>query len=148
MIINSSNWDTFTKILYDDLRNVINIDEKITISTTILICSKDQKMFADLMYSKRTLKQTFDYVDEYLQKLSGTSDKFIDEFRVNKEVEVCFQEVKKSLQSKLDTDGYFKALYGGDPFAQVIYEITCLTSHMFTKDIKDVKNSIREIFKK
>lgn len=107
------------KIIYDTTRNLHGVDDKLRIATIFLFCYRlDSKSFAELLYAPDT--------ERFIDDLSEKYKQFEVDFNIrlkDKNVRDCFYMTRSKVILKYDSDGYYKALYVGDPFALAIDEL-------------------------
>ena len=123
MLITEKNSGDYCKILYDELRSVLNTTDKIYISNIVLIAQFDHIEFAELLYSEKDLKYWIEKTNEFFKNALQTDDLLI-EMLVDENTNNCFRNLKKALKEYFEFDGYFKALYEKDEYALATWEIT------------------------
>lgn len=107
------------KIIYDTTRAIFNVEDKLRIATIFLFCEKlNAKKFAELLYTDDHERFIKDLGEEYEHFEVDFTIKFSD-----KVIKECFYKTLEKVKEKYDDNGYYKALFGNDPFALVIDEI-------------------------
>lgn len=110
MSLKSNIWND---IIYDSTRSLLNLGDKLSISTVFIFCYKlNIEKFAELLYT--------DNHKSFIQNLNNQYKDYEVEFTINlddKNVKSCFYATLKKVQEKFDKDGYYKALYNKDEFA-------------------------------
>ncbi len=134
MLITKENSIDYCKILYNELRSVLNVDDKIYISNIVCIAQYDHIKFADLLYGSGDLRYWINKTNEYFKRETNTEDTLIEMF-VNENVNQCFNNLKKALKEYFEFDGYFKALHEKDEYALATWEITKMAEKRNFKDL-------------
>ena len=104
------------KIIYDNTRQLLNVEQKINIATIILFCyQKDAKLFAELLYC--------DDKKEFIHKLNNNFD-FDFELKLDDvNVKNSFFDTIKAVKKIEDKDGFYRAVYDNDELALSTIEI-------------------------
>lgn len=136
MLITEKNSSDYCKILYDELRSVLNTTDKIYISNIVLIAQYDHIEFAELLYSEKDLRYWIEKTNVFFKNALQTDDLLIEMF-VDKNINNCFKNLKKALKEYFEFDGYFKALHEKDEYALATWEITKMVE----------KNNYENLFK-
>ena len=113
----------FHAALYDNLRGIHNVSEKIAISNIILTAYYDNKVFAELLYGAPDLAYWHGRVNSYFQERLSTADNVLPSVHLGENEKNCFRNVVASCRKIFDDDGYYKALHEGDEFAVIVYEV-------------------------
>ena len=112
------------KIVYYITRAIGNISNKIR--TIFLFCYNDSKLFAELLYTKNH--------KAFIESLNENYKDFEVDFSINldnENVKEAFLLTVEKVKEKLDSAGYYKALFKGDRYAEVIYEIEKIHENNF-----------------
>lgn len=108
------------KIIYDTARNVLNLEDKLSIATLFLFCEKiGTHKIAELLYC--------DCLETFLDDLQEEYKNFDVDFTIRlekREVHDAFFMTLDKYKEKNDSDGFLKAVYEKDPYALVICEIS------------------------
>ena len=129
--------DNVTNIVYNTTRGIYSIEDKLSIVTVLLFCIKSSsKDFAKLMYTKNH--------ESFIQELNSKYEKFDVDFTINfqnKLIKDCFLKTIDEVRKVYDKDGFHKALFEGDKYAEAIVEITetRLDIVKFRKETKQLK---------
>lgn len=125
------------QIIYDTTRNVLNLEDKLSIATLFLFCEKiGTKKLAELLYND-DLEQ---FIDDLQEEYSGYDVDFSIRLE-NRNVHDAFFKTLDKYKEKNDSNGFLKAIHEKDPFALVICEIV---NYKFDKfDLKDYIASIK-----
>ncbi len=123
MLITEKNSGDYCKILYDELRSVLNTTDKIYISNIVLIAQFDHIEFAELLYSEKDLRYWIEKTNVFFKDAMQTEDLLIEMY-VDNNINNCFTNLKKALKEYFEFDGYFKALHEKDELAIATWEIT------------------------
>jgi len=119
----------FHKIIYDSCRDLINLSDKINVSSLFLYCQKkNRKTYADLLYSENVSKffeqLHIDFENEYpdfANELKRESRLvYLDYTRGD--IYEAIIKTRNRIITNLD-NGYLKALHENDPFAIQICQI-------------------------
>jgi hypothetical protein len=106
-------------IIYETTREIYSVEDKLSIATIFLFCNEmDSKLFAELLYSTDP--------KEFIKDLTAKYSEYEIDFTIrlsDKNVSNSFYLTLQKVKDKYDEDGFYKALYKGDEFALVIYEI-------------------------
>lgn len=106
-------------IIYQTTRNLVNLNDKLSISTIVLFCySLGFKTFSDLLYTENKEKFISDLNEKYSEYEIDLTVRFND-----KSIREAFRLTLSEIKLKYDKDGYLKALYDGDEFAVMINKI-------------------------
>ena len=107
------------EIIYNNTREVINLEDKLSIATLFIFCYKhSSELFSRLLYE--------DDISLLIQSLNNDFKEYEVDFSLklsDKNVLNSFNRVRESVRKKHDPEGYYKALFEGDEFAKVISEI-------------------------
>lgn len=107
------------EIIYNNTREVINLEDKLSIATLFIFCYKHSSdFFSRLLYE--------DDVSSFIQNLNDEFADYEVDFTVklsDKNVFNSFNRVRDAVIKKHDSEGYHKAIFEGDEFAKVIAEI-------------------------
>ena len=112
----------FHKALYENLRGIPNVTDKIAIANVFLTAHKDSKTFAALLYAGHGLEYWINERNEYFKQALSADDNVIANILINANEKNCFLNMVESCRQIFDADRYYKALYDGDEFATGIYE--------------------------
>ena len=108
-----------TKIIYDTTRGLLNLEDKLNISTIFIFCyEKDSELFAELLYTENH--------NGFIKKMNDKFKEYEVKFDVNlndKNIKECFYKTIEEVKKKYDENEFFKALFEKDEFALVINEI-------------------------
>lgn len=118
--------DKLTRLIYDELRCVADITDKIAISAIVLTASYSQYDFADLLYSNQNLDYWVSRTNRFFQnKTPNNIDKstYIDAINANKAMEDIFLKFITAIRKAYDKDGLYKALFNKDEYAIATVEI-------------------------
>ncbi len=118
--------EALSKITYDTLRPITNIEDKISITTMLMLVRKQKQLiYADLLYNKITLS-------EAIEQLNNSKD-FADyqiEIKLNifDNTQTAFEDTVKRLREMEEADeqskmNYFECLAERDSFAVAVMEI-------------------------
>ena len=129
--------DKFHKAVYNNLRGIPNLTDKLTITNIFLVAYSDRKVFADLLYDDNDLTYWIERINIFFQKASGEDDKFLSMSIVTPNEMYCFKEMVKALRETFDNDGYFKALHAGDEYAMAVYEVCKVIEKVDWKNMKE-----------
>jgi hypothetical protein len=106
------------RIIYETTREIYNIEDKLRIATIFLFCyEKDDKLFAELLYTKDHAK----YIDKLNQQFKGFDIDFTITLS-DRNINNSFLKTVERVREKYD-NGYYKGLFEGDEYAEVIYDI-------------------------
>lgn len=107
-------------IIYNTTREIYSVEDKLSIATIFIFCyKKDSQLFSELLYSENH--------EEFINKLSAEyADYNIDlSIRLSdKNVNNSFYKTLEKVREKYDSNGFYKALFEKDSFAEVIYNMT------------------------
>lgn len=107
------------QIIYDTTRNVLNLEDKLSIATIFLFCEKlGSKRLAELLYC--------DCFETFLDDLQEEFKAYDVDFKIRldkKEVNDSFFKTLEKYKEKNDSNGFLKAVYDKDEYALVICEI-------------------------
>lgn len=110
--------DRFHEIVYDSLRDVRNIDDKVFISSLFIVAEDNYKAYAELLYGS---------VDKCIEILKEVYDHEVMDF--NNYIRMENVNVKNGIELtkaeliKHDYKGFYKAVYNKDEFALAICDI-------------------------
>lgn len=108
------------KIIYNTTRGLTHVQEKLDIATIVLFSYKyDDKDFAELLYCEN--KEQF--IRNLEAKINLEGIKWNIDF-TRSEVRQAFKNTLEEVKKQYDDLGYYKALYEGDGFAKVTYEVS------------------------
>ena len=128
----------FHSALYDNLRGIHNVSEKIAISNIVLTTYFDGKVFAELLYGTHDLAYWHSRINEYFQEQLSTADNVLPSVHLGENEKNCFRNVIVSCRKIFDDDGYYKALHEGDTFAVAVYEVCQSFSQLRSKILSGV----------
>lgn len=107
------------KIIHDTTREVLNVEDKLSIATIFLFCEKIGALkLAELLYC--------DGISYFIQGLQKEYKSYEVDFSIrldNPNVRAAFYKTIEKYKEKNDSDGFLKAIYNQDPFALVICDI-------------------------
>lgn len=142
MLIDKYTKDAYCKILYNELRDILNTSDKLNISNIICIAQFDHIKFADLLYNGKNLKYWIEKTNDFFKKETNTSETFI-EIHVDENMENCFTNLKKALKEYFEFEGYFKALYEKDELALATWKIVqAFEKKSINEMLKEIKGVI------
>ena len=126
------------QIIYDTTRNVLNLEDKLSIATLFLFCEKlGSKKLSELLYC--------DCLETFIDDLQDEYKSFDVDFTIRiekREVQDAFFKTLDKYKEKNDSDGFLKAIHEKDPFALVICEIV---DYKFDKiEFKKFTNNLSE----
>ena len=128
------------QIIYETTRNVLNLEDKLSIATIFLFCEQiGTQKIAELLYN--------DDLEQFIDNLQDEYSEFEVDFsvRLNKrDIEDAFFETLEKYKEKNDSNGFLKAVYKKDPFALVIcdisnYNFNAISLVRFQSKIKDIQ---------
>ena len=123
----------FHAALYDNLRSIYNVSEKIIISNIILTAYYNAKVFAELLYGTHDLGYWHGRINAYFQEKLQITDNVLPYVNLGENEKNCFKNVVASCRKIFDYNGYYKALYEEDEFAVANYEVCDLFNQMRNK---------------
>jgi hypothetical protein len=107
------------EIIYDTTRNVLNLEDKLSIATLFLFCEKlGSKRLSELLYC--------DCLETFIDDLQDEYKSFDVDFTIRlekREVQDAFFKTLDKYKEKNDSNGFLKAIHENDPFALVICKI-------------------------
>lgn len=126
------------QIIYDTTRNLLNLEDKLSITTLFLFCEKlGSKKLAELLYCN--------CVETFIKDLQKEYELFEVDFTIrinNKNVKDAFYKTVEKYKEKNDSNGFLKAIHEKDPFALVICKIV---DYKFDKiEFKKFTNNLSE----
>ena len=108
-----------TKIIYNTTRGLINLEDKLNISTIFIFCyEKDNELFSELLYTENHTG--------FIKKLNYKFKEYEVKFDINlndKNIKECFYKTIEEVKKKYDENGFLKALFEKDEYALVINKI-------------------------
>jgi len=128
---------TVEQIIYDTTRNVLNIEDKLSIATLFLFCEKiGTKKLAELLYC--------DCLETFIEDLQDEYKNYDVDFTIrleNKNIQDAFFKTLDKYKGKNDANGFLKAVYEKDEFALIICDIVNYNFNKikFTKFIGQLK---------
>lgn len=127
------------QIIYDTTRELLNLEDKLSIATLFLFCEKlGTKKLAELLYNDDLESFIDDLQEEYL----GYDVDFSIRLE-NRNVSNAFFKTLDKYKEKNDSNGFLKAVYDRDKFAMVICDIV---NYRFDKiEFKEFQKNISEI---
>lgn len=106
-------------IIYDTCREVFNVEDKIRISSIFIFCYKlGAREFSEILYTpepKNYIAELQERYKEYDIDLTVNFD--------NPNAKNAFFKTSEALAKKMDTDGFYKAIYNKDELALAVVEI-------------------------
>ena len=126
------------QIIYDTTRNVLNLEDKLSIATLFLFCEKlGSKRLSELLYCN--------CIETFIDDLQNEYKYFDVDFTIRlekREVQDAFFKTLDKYKEKNDSNGFLKAIHENDPFALVICEIV---DYRFDKiEFKKFANNLSE----
>lgn len=126
------------QIIYDTTRNVMNIEDKLSIATLFLFCEKiGTKKLAELLYC--------DCLETFINDLQEEYKDYDVDFSIRLEninVQDAFFKTLDKYKEKNDSNGFLKAVHDKDDFAMVICDIV---NYKFDKiEFKKFTNNLSE----
>lgn len=126
------------QIIYDTTRNVLNLEDKLSIATLFLFCEKlGSKRLSELLYCN--------CLETFIDDLQNEYKYFDVDFTIRlekREVQDAFFKTLDKYKEKNDSNGFLKAIHENDPFALVICEIV---DYRFDKiEFKKFANNLSE----
>ena len=115
--------EKFHKAVYNNLRAIPNMTDKLAITNIFLTAYHDGKMFADLLYGGNDLQHWLERINDFFGQSIGTTDKLLRISTITFNEKNCFRDMVEESKKAFDNDGYYKALYGGDEYAIAVYEV-------------------------
>ena len=107
------------KILYNTTRNILNVEDKLSIATIFIFCNKiGSEKFAELLYTKDHKK--------FVKQLNKEYAHYEVIFHLNlfnKNINNCFMKTLDEVKLKYDNNGFYKAVFEKDPYAMVICDM-------------------------
>jgi len=107
------------KIIYETTRDLLSIEDKLRIATIFLFCEKiSGNLFANLLYT--------DNHETFIRNVELIYSEYDIDLTIrlsDKNIKKCFNATLEKVKEKEDKEGYYKALFEGDPFAVAIDEI-------------------------
>jgi hypothetical protein len=104
------------QLIYNTTRNVLNLEDKLSIATLFLFCEKKgTEKLAELLYC--------DCLKTFLDNLQEEYKKYDVDFTIRlnrKEVQDAFFLTLDKYKEKNDANGFLKAVYQKDPYALAI----------------------------
>ena len=115
--------EKFHKAVYNNLRAIPNMTDKLAITNIFLTAYHDVKMFADLLYGGNDLQYWLDRINDFFMQSIDTTDKLLRISTITFNENNCFRDMVKESRKAFDDDGYYKALHEGDEYAIAVYEV-------------------------
>ena len=107
------------QIIYQTTRNVLNLEDKLSIATIFLFCEKiGTKKIAELLYTENP--------KQFIEEVNYLYEDYQVDFSVhlsNENIQKAFELTREKYIEKNDDKGFYKAVYEQDPFALVICDI-------------------------
>jgi hypothetical protein len=127
------------QIIYDTTRDILNLEDKLSIATLFLFCEKlGTKKLAELLYN--------DDLEGFINDLQEEYKNYDVDFSIRLEninVHNAFFKTLDKYKEKNDSNGFLKAVYDRDKFAMVICDIV---NYKFDKiEFKEFQKNISEI---
>ena len=127
------------QIIYDTTRDILNLEDKLSIATLFLFCEKlGTKKLAELLYN--------DDLEGFIDDLQEEYKNYDVDFSIrleNRNVHNAFFKTLDKYKEKNDSNGFLKAVYDRDKFAMVICDIV---NYKFDKiEFKEFQKNISEI---
>ena len=128
------------QIIYETTRNVLNLEDKLSIATIFLFCEQiGTQKIAELLYN--------DDLEQFIDNLQDEYSAFEVDFSVRldkRDIEDAFFKTLEKYKEKNDSNGFLKAVYEKDPFALVIcdisnYNFNAISLVRFQSKIKDIQ---------
>ncbi|MEB2775251.1 hypothetical protein SYJ56_08020 [Algoriphagus sp. D3-2-R+10] len=124
------------KIIYNTARGLLNLDDKLSISTIFIFCyKKDSELFAELLYTNNH--------QSFIKKLNRIYSSYQVDFSINlkdKNINDAFLKTLEKVRKEYDDNGYFKALFEKDEFAVVIANM--IKNDLRKMEFKKILNSL------
>lgn len=127
----------FESVMLETLRELFDINQKILISTLCLIFLQDDKMTAELLYSKNNLEYFVKKGNQYFKDLD-INDKSFDEnlfeYYKNENLDSAFLKTVEILRNKIENQdkGYFKCLFEKDEWALATAEASEFFTNLYS----------------
>lgn len=118
----------FNKLCYDELRAVVNLTDKVFITSLFLFAMEDDLKYAKLLY------QGYDHIIAEWEQ----NEIFVELNFENKNVKQAIESITNKLIEKDDANGYYKGLFDGDEYAVAIYEITKTVKEKKCSQLKNI----------
>ena len=128
------------QIIYETTRNVLNLEDKLSIATIFLFCEQiGTQKIAELLYN--------DDIEQFIDNLQDEYSAFEVDFSVRldkRDIEDAFFKTLEKYKEKNDSNGFLKAVYEKDPFTLVIcdisnYNFNAISLVRFQSKIKDIQ---------
>ena len=127
------------KIIYNTTREVLNLEDKLSIATIFLFCEKlGSKKLAELLYC--------DCLETFIDNLQEEYKNYDVDFTIrldNRNVSNAFFKTLEKVKETEDSNGFLKALYNKDVFALAIYDIC--NYNFNTEDFFKFNKKIKEL---
>lgn len=107
------------EIIYETTRDLLNVEDKLRIATVFLFCEKMSNIkMAELLYGRNPEK----FVNSLNVEYAAYEVDFTIDF-ANKNIKIAFENTRKKVSEKYDSDGFYRAVFRKDDFAMAICEI-------------------------
>ena len=137
MGMNRDLQEKFHKVVYNNLRAIPNVTDKIAVTNIFLTAYYDGRMFADLLYSANDLQYWLERINDFFRQSLDTRDKLLGISTITSNENNCFRDMVKESRKAFDDDGYYKALYEGDEYAIAVYEVCKVVERIDWKRFKE-----------